>query len=73
MDRIIAVALVLGFSSAAPAQEVVRQETQSGWTSFEIKCEDGKTRYITRNAEGFWARGKSYESQSEAMNAACAE
>lgn len=73
MYRMIIAALMAGFSCAVPAQEIVRQESQSGWTSFEIRCEDGKTRYIARNASGYWARGKNYEGQREAVKAACAK
>lgn len=65
------IAIVFGLSSGAFAHEVVHQESEEGWTSYEIRCDDGKTRYIAKNTSGFWARGKNYGEQKAAVAAAC--
>lgn len=70
MNRIIIACLAVA-SGIASAHEIVQQETEGNWTSYQIKCESGQTRYIAENTEGFWARGKRYGNRSAAIAAAC--
>jgi hypothetical protein len=71
MKKKIIVLILFGLSSGAFAHEVVHQESQGGWTSYRIRCDNGQTRYIAQNPDGFWARGKNYAERKDAMAAAC--
>ena len=70
MPTIAGLALVL-CGGAAQAHEVVHEETQGEWTSYELKCDSGHIRYITKNTKGYWARGKNYDKRKEAVAVAC--
>lgn len=73
MNRIAIIGLAAALSGVASAHEIVHQESQGGWTSYQVRCDNGRTRYITENRKGFWARGKNYGDRKEAITAACKE
>lgn len=71
MNRVMIACLGIALSGVVSAHDIVHQETQGGWTSYQIRCDSGQIRYIAENAEGYWARGKNYGDRKKAILAAC--
>lgn len=73
MMRVTIACLGVVLSGFAFAHDIVHQETEGDWTSYQVRCSSGKIRYIAENTAGFWVRGKSYGGREQAIAAACEE